>query len=658
VLDWETLPARVEGAIEARIARLEPELREILSVASVEGEGFAVQVLAQVQGSEEGVLLQQLAQDLARRHRLVMEQAEVQIGPRRLSRFKFSHVLVQNYFYRRLSQGERRLLHGKVAAALESCYGERVDEFAVQLAHHHSRAGDDGRALSYFTRSAENAHRVYANEEACAHYTHAIDAAQRVSADAESVIRLYLGRGLIYQTLGDFEGALTDYESALRLAGSTDEPAVEHIEWRTLLNLGRLWAWRDYRRAHDYFRDALELALRIGDPKVYAESLNWMGNWYLNQEDPLAAVEHHEKALEIFEPLGDRRGLATTLDQLGIASLLGGDITACVGYYDRAIPLFRELDDQSHLGSSLTGRGHAGCSTYTLLTLVASALPISPRRDFEEATRITREIGSPAGEAWVHWSVAQLETVQGRYGQALEAIQCGLDIANQIGHREWIVGNRWALGRLYVELLAPEEARQHLEVTLKLAKELGSRVWLRSVTGTLAAAYCLLDDGRQAQLLLESVLSPETPLDTLGKRYCWARRAELALCQGDPALALEIVESLIASAPGMSPGCMITFLWKLKAEALIALGDIGEAHSLLLAAIENAHATGERFLLWRVHTSLGRLYHVMGRQLEAEEEFASAYKLVEDLADTVPGGELRDNFLQRAHAMVDEVKIS
>jgi tetratricopeptide (TPR) repeat protein len=130
------------------------------------------------------------------------------------------------------------------------------------------------------------------------------------------------------------------------------------------------------------------------------------------------------------------------------------------------------------------------------------------------------------------------------------------------------------------------------------------------------------------------------------------------LCQGDPALALEIVESLIASAPGMSPGCVITFLWKLKAEALIALGDIGEAHSLLLAAIENAHATGERFLLWRVHTSLGRLYHVMGRQLEAEEEFASAYKLVEDLADTVPGGELRDNFLQRAHAMVDEVRIS
>jgi hypothetical protein len=39
----------------------------------------------------------------------------------------------------------------------------------------------------------------------------------------------------------------------------------------------------------------------------------------------------------------------------------------------------------------------------------------------------------------------------------------------------------------------------------------------------------------------------------------------------------------------------------------------------------------------------------MDRQPEAEMEFATARELVEELADTVPTGELRDNFLQRAH---------
>jgi tetratricopeptide (TPR) repeat protein len=138
-------------------------------------------------------------------------------------------------------------------------------------------------------------------------------------------------------------------------------------------------------------------------------------------------------------------------------------------------------------------------------------------------------------------------------------------------------------------------------------------------------------------------------MDSLTKRYCWVRQAELALSQGDPTLALDIVERLIASAPGMSPGRVITFLWKLKGEVLVAMGRTEEAYTLLQAAAANAQATGERFLLWRIHAGLGRLNRAMGWQPEANMEFATARELVEELADTVPIGELRDNFRQRAH---------
>jgi tetratricopeptide (TPR) repeat protein len=242
-----------------------------------------------------------------------------------------------------------------------------------------------------------------------------------------------------------------------------------------------------------------------------------------------------------------------------------------------------------------------------------------------------------------------MHMVQGRYGQALQSIQSGLDIATQIGHREWLVGNRCALGVLYLELLAPEEARRQFEAALPLAEELRSQYWIHHATGALAAAHCLLNDRTQAQTCLESVLSTETPMDSLTKRYCWARRAELALAQGNPALALDITDRLIASAPGMSPGRVITFLWKLKGEASVAMGHMEEADTLLRAAAANAQATGERFLLWRVHAGLGRLYRAMDRQPEAKMEFATAREIVEELADTVPTGELRYNFRRRAH---------
>jgi tetratricopeptide (TPR) repeat protein len=141
-------------------------------------------------------------------------------------------------------------------------------------------------------------------------------------------------------------------------------------------------------------------------------------------------------------------------------------------------------------------------------------------------------------------------------------------------------------------------------------------------------------------------------MDKLYKRHIWARRAEVALCQGDSELALDISERLIASAPGMSSGRVITFLWKLKGEALAEMEDRTEAHSLLRAAIDNAQATGERYLLWRLHASLGRLYAAMDRQSDAERELSTARGLVEELARTVPDDAVRRNFTQRAHSMI------
>jgi tetratricopeptide (TPR) repeat protein len=158
----------------------------------------------------------------------------------------------------------------------------------------------------------------------------------------------------------------------------------------------------------------------------------------------------------------------------------------------------------------------------------------------------------------------------------------------------------------------------------------------------------LLDDLTAAQTCLDTAFSKQLPMDAIGNRYCWARQAELALLQGDAALALDITERLIGSAPGMSLRRVITFLWMLKGEALAVMGCTEEACSLLRAAIENAREMEERFLLWRLHASLGRLCRAMGRQSEAEKEFSTARELVEELANTVPDRELRDSFLRRA----------
>ncbi|HEY44237.1 MAG TPA: protein kinase, partial [Anaerolineae bacterium] len=86
-LRWDALPARVEAVIEERVGRLEEELREVLSVASVEGEDFTAQVVARVQEVKERQLLRELSQELEKRHRLVKDQGELKVNGQLLQRY-------------------------------------------------------------------------------------------------------------------------------------------------------------------------------------------------------------------------------------------------------------------------------------------------------------------------------------------------------------------------------------------------------------------------------------------------------------------------------------------------------------------------------------------------------------------------------------------
>jgi class 3 adenylate cyclase/tetratricopeptide (TPR) repeat protein len=640
------IPATLTSVLQARLDSLPPDERKTLQQASVVGHTFWDRIVAHIQtASDRHPDIQQVVNalfDLQGREMIYRQSISVFVGA---EEYIFKHAILRDVTYESVLLRLREEYHGLVADWLIEHAHDRVAEYAGLIADHLELGGRAGDAIGYLLMAGEQAAQSYANTEAVAYFSRAIKLAERDSPEINCLARLHRGRGLACEMLGDFDQARVDHEAILQIAQATSE---RRLEWLALLDLGKLWASRDYNRARDCFERALELARRMDDPAVFAGSLNWMGNWHANAENPLRAVEYHQQALEIVEEIGNRRDLANTLDLLGLAYLLGGDLTASIQHYDRAIALSRELNDRPRLVSGLIARA----AVVSVQLQLASVNPIDPPdalRDFEEALRIAREIGSVGDETWAHWALGQVHTAQGRFGTALEIIQSGLLIASKIEHREYEVANRFALGLLYVELLATEHALRQLNRALTLATELRSQLWIHYINGALAGVYFFLNDLTRAKIRLETVLSAETPMDALGNRCCWTRRAELALYQDDPALALDIVERLIASAPGMSPGRVITFLWMLKSEALSAMEQQEQAYPLLIAAIENAQATGERFLLWRLHASLGRLYNGMGQGSEAEKEFTTTGEHIQELADTIPPGKLRDNFIQRAY---------
>jgi ABC-type oligopeptide transport system substrate-binding subunit len=215
-LAWGALPARVEAVIEGRIGRLRGELREILTVASVEGEDFTAQVVARVQKADERGLVHRLSRELVKRHRLVGERGSRQVGARRLHLYRFRHSLFQQHLYNGLGEMERELLHGEIGAALEALYGEGCQEMAAQLAWHFAQAGESEKAIEYLLQAGDQARELYAYQEAIHHYQRAL-AFLKERDEHERAARTLMKLGLTYHIVLDFRRARQAYQEGFTL---------------------------------------------------------------------------------------------------------------------------------------------------------------------------------------------------------------------------------------------------------------------------------------------------------------------------------------------------------------------------------------------------------------------------------------------------------
>ncbi len=169
-IDWQRLPAKVEGVIEVRIGRLPNEQRELLNVASVQGEAFIGEAVAQVQKQNERDVIHALSGEIDKRHRLVKSERMERLGQQRLSHYRFRHSLFQQYVYDNLAKTERTYLHEDIALALEAMYGEKAQSIAPQLAWHFEQAGNIENTFKYLLVAGQQAQMLGSNKEAISHY--------------------------------------------------------------------------------------------------------------------------------------------------------------------------------------------------------------------------------------------------------------------------------------------------------------------------------------------------------------------------------------------------------------------------------------------------------------------------------------------------------
>jgi tetratricopeptide (TPR) repeat protein len=123
--------------------------------------------------------------------------------------------------------------------------------------------------------------------------------------------------------------------------------------------------------------------------------------------------------------------------------------------------------------------------------------------------------------------------------------------------------------------------------------------------------------------------------------------ARLALARDDWRAALDIVDRLLASAPGRRSGDVIPALSLVRGRALAGLGQFEAAIAELQAARERAEDLHDRSQLWRLHLALASAFCAQGDERRASAEVEAARAIVDEIAGRLADEPMRQVFLSQ-----------
>lgn len=545
------VPPAVRDAILSRVRALGPEVQRLLEFASLSGDDIDIALLG---AGDDDIAVAGLE----------LAQAAQLVEPAPRGALRFAHDLVRQCVAESLSPPRRSRMHARLAEALE-----RRGAPPALVAAQFEAAGQLQRACRWRIAAAEAAARVHALDDALVQYRQAL----ADDAPPAEVAKIHLARAGVHGMRAETAAEADAYEAAAAAAQEAN------AETRLQVALARAESMCARGRADDgvLLVDALQAALDEpgAAPALRARALEARATAAARSGRLDRAQACLSAAIALVDDdLGALPQLAGLLGKAGLIAYRRGDLPAAIASLRRAAAAREAVGDSGRLAAAL---GNLGA---TLLD--------DPRSDRDEVRALLERAQALAARArhvpaarGAILNLVKLHTDTGETSQALILLAQGEALAPGYEHAAAEVS--FLEARYYVHYLRGETeaadgaARRLVDVSRRSSDPylvVGSHQLIADLyllTGALGAARELLD----AAQTCATGASASLYAVPLGQKRAW-----LALAEGDPAVALRILDAQGATQR-RDDAC--TGAW-IGSAAALALGDPDDAERRAAAA--------------------------------------------------------------------------
>jgi tetratricopeptide (TPR) repeat protein len=525
------MPARVEAVIAERIGRLRQPLQAVLQAASVEGEVFTAEVVAQVMETDERGLLKHLSGELDRRHHLIRAESIRRSGGQLLSNYRFRHILFQKYLYSSLDEVERVHLHERVGNALEGLYtaqDERPD-VALQLARHFEEAGIPFKAIQYLHQAGERAVQLSAYQEGIAPLSRGLELLHLLPHSPERD-QQELKLQLSFVKAWRYQGPNPQSKKAINRARELCQRLGETDQLSRVLGELALYHYvrAEHQEAFEIGSEALSLAQQAKEPVLEAE-----GHWFLGfinfcLGDYLTARTHFKEVLSFYDPEQHHRSLVSLRGVDSGPSAMAYDACAlwCLGYPDQALErsqealaLARGFDHPFTLADVLC---YAGC--------MFNQMRGDPIALQENAEALIQLAGEKDLQGWLGMATScrgEALAMLGQIPEAIALIREGMAISEATSVELYKPVILRSLAKAQVNTGDLQEGLTTLEEALAVVERTGERHWEADYHRLRGELLDLLGDSVGA----ESGFTTAIEISRSQKAKSWELRAAIDLAR-------------------------------------------------------------------------------------------------------------------------------